>query len=144
LALRTTAETVAPTHVGDVEKEQRAGQIRKGCQRMKSPLCWMGGKSRLARKIIELIPQHEAYAEVFAGGAWVFFAKAESNCESINDLNSDLVVFYRVLQYHIEEFCRQFKFLLASREWFNDWNRQLAAGGLTDVQSGWLRLRVNS
>ena len=101
---------------------------------MKSPLCWMGGKSRLAKKIVELMPAHEAYAEVFAGGAWVFFRKEESKCESINDMNSDLVVFYRVLQYHIEEFCRQFKFLLCSREWFDDWNRQLAAGGLTNVQ----------
>jgi DNA adenine methylase len=94
----------------------------------------MGGKSRLAQKIVGLIPQHEAYAEVFAGGAWVFFSKPESKYESINDVNSDLVVFYRVLQYHLEEFCRQFKFLLSSREWFGDWNRQLAAGGLTDVQ----------
>src|SRR5208337_1754719 len=101
---------------------------------MKSPLCWMGGKSRLAQKIVDLIPRHEAYAEVFAGGAWVFFRKDESRFESINDVNSDLVAFYRVLQYHLEEFCRQFKWLLASREWFDDWNRQLAAGGLTDVQ----------
>ena len=62
------------------------------------------------------------------------FTKPESKFESINDLNSDLVVFYRVLQYHVEEFCRQFKFLLSSREWFADWNRQLAAGGLTDIQ----------
>jgi DNA adenine methylase len=94
----------------------------------------MGGKSQLARKIVEVIPEHEAYAEVFAGGAWVFFAKEESRYESINDLNSDLVAFYRVLQHHLEEFCRQFKWLISSREWFADWNRQLAAGGLTDIQ----------
>jgi DNA adenine methylase len=94
----------------------------------------MGGKSRLAKKIVALIPEHHAYAEVFAGGAWVFFSKPESKCESINDLNSDLVAFYRVLQYHLEEFCKQFKFLLSSREWFADWSRQLEAGGLTDIQ----------
>lgn len=64
----------------------------------------------------------------------MFFAKPESKYESINDLNSDLVAFYGVLQYHLEEFCRQFKFLLSSREWFLDWNRQLSAGGLTDIQ----------
>jgi DNA adenine methylase len=94
----------------------------------------MGGKSRLAAKIVDLIPEHKTYAEAFAGGAWVFFLKDESRFETINDLNSDLVVFYRVLQYHLEEFCRQFKFMLSSREWFLDWNRQLAAGGLTDIQ----------
>ncbi len=64
----------------------------------------------------------------------MFFTKEPSRYESINDLNSDLVAFYRVLQNHLEEFCKQFKFLLVSREWFEDWNRQLAAGGLTDVQ----------
>lgn len=101
---------------------------------MKSPLCWIGGKSQLAKKIVALIPDHLAYAEAFAGAGWVFFSKPESKYESINDLNSDLVVFYRVLQSHLEEFCRQFKYLLSSREWFNDWNRQLEAGGLTDIQ----------
>lgn len=101
---------------------------------MKSPLCWMGGKSQLARRIVEMIPEHQAYAEVFAGAAWVFFAKPESRFESLNDRNSDLICFYRVLQNHLEEFCRQFKFIVSSREWFEDWNRQLSAGGLTDIQ----------
>lgn len=73
-------------------------------------------------------------AEAAAPARWVFFAKEESRYESINDINSDLVTFYRVLQYHVEEFCRQFKWMLSSREWFDDWNRQLAAGGLTDIQ----------
>jgi DNA adenine methylase len=94
----------------------------------------MGGKSQLARKIVGMIPEHEAYGEAFAGAAWVFFSKPESKFESINDVNSELITFYRVLQNHLEEFCRQFKYTLSSREWFNDWNRQLAAGGLTDIQ----------
>ncbi|MEM5787703.1 MAG: DNA adenine methylase [Syntrophobacteraceae bacterium] len=94
----------------------------------------MGGKSRLAKRIVDLLPEHQAYAEVFAGGAWVFFRKPESKFESINDLNSDLICFYRVLQNHLEEFCRQFKFCVSSREWFGDWDRQLATGGLTDIQ----------
>ena len=52
----------------------------------------------------------------------------------INDLDSDLICFYRVLQNHLEEFLKQFKWLLASREWFEDWKRQQVAGGLTDIQ----------
>ncbi len=88
----------------------------------------------MAKRIVELIPEHEHYAEVFAGAGWVFFTKNESRRESINDLNSDLIAFYRVLQNHLEEFCRQFKWLVSSREWFIDWNRQLQAGGLTDIQ----------
>lgn len=35
---------------------------------------------------------------------------------------------------HLDEFLRQFKWLLSSREWWEDWNRQQNAGGLTDIQ----------
>lgn len=101
---------------------------------MNSPLCYQGGKSRLAQKIIERIPDHEIYGEVFAGGAWVFFKKPVSKYESINDVNSDLVTFYRVLQNHLGEFINQFRWLLSSREWWHIWNRQMVAGGLTDIQ----------
>ncbi len=100
----------------------------------KSPLCWIGGKSLLAKTIILCIPPHETYCEAFAGAGQVFFRKPESRYETLNDLNGDLVTFYRVLKNHLEEFCRQFKWMLASREWWEDWTRQLAAGGLTDIQ----------
>ncbi len=101
---------------------------------MNSPLPWMGGKSRLADTIIPLIPAHRHYGEAFAGGGWVFFRKPPSRVESLNDINSDLISFYRVLQYHLEEFCRQFKWLLSSRELFNDFLRQRDADGLTEIQ----------
>ena len=99
-----------------------------------SPLKWVGGKSKLADRIIKLIPKHTRYAEVFAGAGWVFFRKPQSRYETINDINSDLVAFYRMLQNHLEEFCKQFKWLLSSREFFEDFKAQRAAGGLTDIQ----------
>lgn len=101
---------------------------------MNSPLAYIGGKSKLSKTIIEMMPEHQAYCEVFAGAAWVFFRKEPSKYETINDLDGDLITFYRVLQNHLEEFLRQFKWLLSSREWFEDWKRQQAAGGLTDIQ----------
>jgi len=101
---------------------------------MNSPLAYIGGKSKLSDTIIKMIPEHQAYCEAFCGAAWVFFRKDPSKYETINDLDSDLVCFYRVLQNHPEEFLRQFKWLLSSREWFEDWKRQQAAGGLTDIQ----------
>ncbi len=101
---------------------------------MNSPLAYIGGKSKLSNTIIEMMPKHRSYCEVFAGAAWVFFRKEQSKYEVINDLDGDLVAFYRVLQNHLEEFLKQFKWLLASREWFEDWKRQQDAGGLTDIQ----------
>ncbi|PKN63541.1 MAG: adenine methyltransferase [Deltaproteobacteria bacterium HGW-Deltaproteobacteria-15] len=97
-------------------------------------LPYIGGKSKLAETIIKMMPEHQAYCEVFCGAAWVFFRKEPSKYETINDLDSDLVCFYRVLQHHLEEFLKQFKWVLSSREWFEDFKRQQEAGGLTDIQ----------
>ena len=101
---------------------------------MNSPLAYIGGKSKLSKQIISYIPDHKIYCEVFSGAAWVFFRKEPSRVEVINDLDSELIAFYRVIQNHLEEFLRQFRWLLTSREWFNDWKNQLDAGGLTDIQ----------
>ena len=73
-----------------VSKETR--MFEKG---MNSPLCYAGGKSRMAKTIVDIIPEHHTYCEVFAGAAWVFFKKPESRVEVINDLDSDLICFYR-------------------------------------------------
>lgn len=101
---------------------------------MKSPLAYIGGKSKLSKQIVPLIPEHQVYCEVFSGAAWVFFSKRESKVEVINDLDSDLISFYRCVQNHLEEFLKQFKYLLTSREWFEDWKAQLETRGLTDIQ----------
>ncbi|MCG8643358.1 MAG: DNA adenine methylase [Desulfobacterales bacterium] len=101
---------------------------------MKSPLAYIGGKSRLAKQIISQIPDHRTYVEAFSGAAWVFFSKEESKIEVINDLDSDLVTFYRCVQNHLEEFLRQFRWLLSSRQIFEEWKEQISQQGLTDIQ----------
>jgi DNA adenine methylase len=101
---------------------------------MNSPLCYVGGKSQLRDKICSLIPEHATYCEGFVGAGWVFFHKEPSRYETLNDLDGDLISLYRVVQNHLEEFIKQFKWLLSSRQWWEEWNRQQEAGGLTDIQ----------
>lgn len=62
------------------------------------------------------------------------FKKEPSMVEVINNLDSDIIIFYRVVQNHLEEFLKQFKWLFTSREWFQDWKNQLEVRGLTDIQ----------
>ncbi len=100
---------------------------------MKSPLCYLGGKSRLAKTITEKIPEHVCYVEPFCGAAWVFFNKNPSKAEVINDRDSELVTFFRVLQNHLEEFMRYYKFAITSREIFELQNR-VDPSTLTDIQ----------
>src|SRR5215470_9172626 len=100
---------------------------------MRGPLAYIGGKNRLARHIISLFPKHTTYVEPFAGGAQVFFHKAPSEVEVLNDLDGEIVNFFRVCQWHYEELIRYLKFCLISRSLYG----QLAAADpslLTDVQ----------
>ncbi len=39
----------------------------------------MGGKSKLRKTIIEMIPDHVCYVEPFFGAGWVFFGKEYKN-----------------------------------------------------------------
>ena len=100
---------------------------------MVGPLCYIGGKNRLATKIIPLFPEHTTYVEPFAGGAQVFFHKKPSRVEILNDLDGEIVNFFRVCQWHHEEFLRSLRFYLVSRKLFEI---LLATdpGTLTDIQ----------
>ncbi len=100
---------------------------------IKSPLAgWIGGKSRLLKRIIPLIPPHTCYAEVFAGALWLLLNKAESKCEVANDFNPDVANLFRVLKWHMEEFYRTFKWQLVSREDFERM-QALPPESLTDL-----------
>lgn len=101
---------------------------------IKSPLSgWMGGKYQLSKQVVSMIPQHRCYCEPFAGAAWVFFRKDKSEVEVLNDINTDIITLYRVIQHHLEEFIRWFKWVLVSRNEFNRWLKT-EPQTLTDIQ----------
>ncbi len=95
---------------------------------------WIGGKRRLADRIFPLFPQHSCYVEPFAGGAALFFLRpVPAEVEVLNDVNGDLINLYRVVQNHLEEFVRQFKWSLSSRQVFK-WLQMTRPETLTDIQ----------
>lgn len=49
-------------------------------------------------KILDFFPSHTTYAEPFGGGASMLMAKYPSPVEVYNDLNSDLVNFFRIIR----------------------------------------------
>lgn len=65
---------------------------------MRTPITYYGGKQTLLPDILPLIPKHDLYTEAFCGGAAVLFAKHPAPAEIINDLNSYLITFYRVMK----------------------------------------------
>jgi len=83
---------------------------------MKPPLTYYGGKQKLAKHILELIPKHTLYCEPFFGGGAVFFAKEPSEIEVINDNNGDLINFYRVMKNEFKALQKEVRATLHSRE----------------------------
>lgn len=94
---------------------------------------WIGGKRRLAKHILPLFPAHTRYVEPFCGTAALYFLKHPSKAEMINDINDELVNLYRVVKHHLEEFVRQFKWALVSRQIYK-WLQAVPEGTLTDIQ----------
>ncbi len=87
------------------------------------PLKWHGGKHYLAPKIVALMPPHVHYVEPFFGGGAVLLAQSgEDRSELVNDINGDLINFWRVLQDEksFARFQRQVEATPLSRtEWVN-------------------------
>ncbi len=93
-----------------------------------------GGKSRLLDRLLPHLPakaDHDCYCEPFAGGLAVLLAKERSKMEILNDLDGDLVTFYRCVRFHSEPLCAELEFVLNSRQEFMDFKQQ---PGLTDIQ----------
>jgi len=65
---------------------------------MRTPLAYYGGKQMLARQIIALMPPHRVYLEAFAGGSAVLFAKPPAERETLNDLDGQVMRFWRTLR----------------------------------------------
>lgn len=57
-----------------------------------------GGKSRIAKRLIPMFPEHETYCEAFAGGAAVFWAKEKKGTEVLNDMDKDIAGALRFVQ----------------------------------------------
>ncbi len=66
------------------------------------PLKWHGGKSYLAKWIIERFPPHTHYVEPYFGGGAVLLSKPAAlvtgHSEAVNDINGNLVNFWNVLR----------------------------------------------
>jgi DNA adenine methylase len=85
---------------------------------MKPPFAYYGGKAVLAPWIASLLPPHRVYVEPFAGSAAVLFAKEPATHEVVNDVNGDIVAFFRCLRDRPDELLRAVRLSPYSRDEF--------------------------
>jgi len=65
---------------------------------------WYGGKFELSKKLVPMLPSHERYFEVFAGGLSMFFRKNKCTWNVVNDLDNDVVNLYISVVEEFEAF----------------------------------------
>lgn len=83
-----------------------------------APFAWVGGKSKLAARIIEEFESHERYCEVFGGALNVFYRKPRSKLEVVNDINADLVNLHLQIQKRPQSLQLYLNRMLISRDIF--------------------------
>lgn len=73
---------------------------------VKPPILYFGAKGTLADRIVATFPEHSGYVEPFAGSLAVLLAKTPTKLEVVNDLDRDLMTFWRVLREQPEALVR--------------------------------------
>ena len=86
--------------------------------RKKIAFGWYGGKFSHLDRLLPLLPQCHHYCEPFAGSAAVLLNRPSSPVETYNDLDGEVVNFFRVLRDSGDELVRQIGLTPFSREEF--------------------------
>jgi len=91
---------------------------------LKSPIKWVGGKSKLAKILLPMFPKHKGYVEVFGGSGYMLFAKELSRWEILNDFDNNLMNFWSIIKNAPDQFINSFNYVLVSRETFNTYKQK--------------------
>lgn len=73
---------------------------------LKPPFPYFGGKITLGPRIAALLPPHRHYVEPYGGSLAVLLAKPISPHETVNDIDHELMTFWRVLRDQPKELAR--------------------------------------
>lgn len=87
---------------------------------MKTLLNYPGAKWGMAREIVTLMPPHRSYLEPFFGSGAVLFNKPPSAIETVNDIDGDIVNFFKVLREQPEKLATHIAMTPYAREVFDD------------------------
>jgi len=84
----------------------------------KPPFGYYGAKQRISSSIIELLPPHNAWVEVFCGSAAITLAKKPAGIEVINDLDGNIVNLFEQLRNNYKKLVRAVELTPYAREEF--------------------------
>ena len=87
---------------------------------MNAILNYPGAKWGLAKEIVSLMPSHRSYLEPFFGSGAVLFNKPPSAIETVNDIDGDIVNFFKVLRERPNDLAEAISLTPYSRDVFDD------------------------
>lgn len=106
-----------------LDEEQECGRrdnvvVLRRTRRKKIVFGWYGGKFSHLDWLLPLLPKANHYCEPFAGSAAVLLNRDPSPVETYNDIDGDVVNFFRVLRDRPDELIRAIALTPFSREEF--------------------------
>lgn len=107
---------------------------------LKPPFAYYGGKMSLAAEIAAVLPEHDHYVEPFAGSLAVLLAKKPSRAETVNDLDGDLVNFWRTLRDRPEDLAHLALLTPHSRDEYESCKAERADDDLERARRVWVLL----
>jgi DNA adenine methylase len=101
--------------------EKITGQVLPPPKKLNSPILRIGGKALLADKLIELMPEHKVYVDVFGGALHLLFAKesSTSKIEIVNDKSGDIINLFAVIKDRPLDLRAKILEMPTSRQYFN-------------------------
>ena len=87
---------------------------------MNAILNYPGAKWGMAKQIVSIMPPHKSYLEPFFGSGAVFFNKPPSAIETVNDIDGDIVNFFKVLREQPDRLAEAISLTPYAREIFDD------------------------
>lgn len=85
---------------------------------MTAPISYFGGKHYLAKIIVDFMPKHKYYCEVFGGAGHVLFRKEPVYHEIFNDRDDLIVNLFRVIRGEKEKLLERIQYYPCSRSLF--------------------------
>lgn len=122
-------------HVFPWAEGMKAEQKEEYCEQLKGVIARMGAKSRLRSYLISIFPKHHTYIEPFGGSFKVILWKAKrSKIEIINDIDGDLIHFFRYLVFFPDELAQLINSLPTHKGLLDALRDELKRGDLNGLE----------
>lgn len=112
--------------------------------RVRPPFAYYGGKARLAGWIVAHFPPHDVFVDLFGGAANVILNKPPAKLDVYNDIDGDLVNFFRVLRERPDDLIRAIELTPYSRAEFEQAREDLGDTELERARRFYVVMRQSS